>query len=154
MSEGLTKIGQRKRKLFDFKVLILWRHMRGALPYVVYNFFRKCAFSHKDMHPFTCAFDTLSEIRFYTHTCTKKNHSVVKNRKKAIYRLILYTTYGRAPRTWRHKIKTLKSNNFLFLWPIFVKPSLICFFHLSLFIETKIISGWTSPLDSPNYYCS
>ena len=56
--------------------------MRGALPYVVYNFFRKCAFSHKDMHPFTCALDTLSEIRFYTHTCTKKNHSVVKNRKK------------------------------------------------------------------------
>ena len=119
-------------------------------PICCVQFFRKCAFSHKDMHPFTRAFDTLSEIRFYTHTCTKKIIPLSKTGKKAIYRLILYTTYGRAPRTWRHKIKTLKSNNFLFLWPIFVKPSLICFFHLPLFIETKIISGWTSPL---TYWC-
>ena len=44
ISEGLTKIRQRIQKLWIFKVLILWRHMRAALLYVVYCKFHKLPF--------------------------------------------------------------------------------------------------------------
>ena len=46
ISEGLTKIHQRITKLWIFKVLILWRHLRAALPYVVYCNFHKLSFFH------------------------------------------------------------------------------------------------------------
>ena len=49
-----------------------------------------------------------------------------------------YTTYGREPRKWRHRIKTFKFHNFVILWRIFVKPSLICFSHFSAFIKTNL----------------
>ena len=66
ISEGLTKIRQRIQKLWIFKVLILWRHMRAALPYVVYCKFHKLPFSQNNMNYFTCAFDILSDTCFYT----------------------------------------------------------------------------------------
>ena len=63
-----------------------------------------------------------------------------------------YTTYGRAARMWRHKIKTLKIHNFCILCRIFVKPSLICFSHCSAFIKNNLSSGWTSPLSNNKQY--
>ena len=146
ISEGLTKIRQRIQKLWIFKVLILWRHMRAALLYVVYCKFHKLPFSQKNNYYFTCAFDILSDTCFYTRLYEIDPFLHQEPWKGGNLWKLQYTTYGRAARKWRHKIKNLKIHNFVILWWIFVKPSLICFSHSSAFIKPNLISGWTSPL--------
>ena len=123
------------KKLWIFKVLILWRHLRAALPYVVYCKFHKLPFSQNNMNYFTCAFDILSDTCFYTRLYEIDLFLHQEPWKKGNLWKLQYTTYGRAARKWRHKIKTLKIHNFVILWWIFVKPSLICFSHFLLLLK-------------------
>ena len=133
-------------KSYEFQSFNFVTSLGAALPYVVYCKFHKLPFSQNNMNYFTCAFDILSDTCFYTRLFEIDPFLHQETWKRGNLWKLQYTTYGRAARKWRHKIKTLKIHNFVILWWIFVKPSLICFSHSSAFIKTNLISGWTSPL--------
>ena len=142
----MTKIQQRIQKLWIYKVLILWRHMRAALSHTLCTVCHKLLFSQNNINYFTCAFNLLSDACF--QTCLYEIYPFLHQelRKGGNLLKLQYTTYGRAARKWRHKIETWKMYNFFILWWIFVKPSLISFSHSSAFNKPNIISGWTFPL--------
>ena len=84
-------------------------------------------------------------------TRKKRNEQYKEQWKREIYGIYSTQHNGRAAREWRHKIKILKIQNFVTLWWIFFKPSLIFFSHffLLLLLKAYLISEWALFLKTP-----
>ena len=139
MSEGLKKIHQGIKKLWIIDILILWRYLRAALPlYCV------CKSIHLSFF-----FIVLDEGMGLYHRGIYINIFLMiyqqhrwnywySFEKMAIYGIYITQHMGQQLAIkWRHKIKTSIFHNFIILWWIFFKPSLIFFFKFSAFLQSN-----------------